>query len=417
MLKAETLAAYRAGLDRISDGAAQYVERMLREAAARHLDMTVAEWRDFAAAVMQAAAETYGEAGASLACDLYDARVRATGYDQATMGVTLDPARAMATARYQAGKVADGDLDGFIRECSAFCSDYVREATNSTMTGNWKRSRRSASRSRSAAAKAGNAYGVRFARVPQGGDTCTFCAMLASRGFVYWSRETAGEFDHYHRNCRCLIVPDDGSGEVEGYDPDEWLQRWRDYEEIDADASLTNRQQRAAKRLIALDGIGVEDAVARVTAEPLAASPVFLNKSSELYRRMRRIEPLEGYYDVMGHSDGRSLIYGDLNDNDDEPGTALTMSELRDSILADESYDGGPIRVIACNAGRDANGLAQRLADVMGVNVLAPTTTVYVDMEGTPLLFENDKQYNEHVLSGLEETGKWADFKPRSEDE
>lgn len=250
MLKAETLAAYRAGLDRISDGAAQYVERMLREAAARHPDMTVAEWRDFAAAVMQAAAETYGEAGASLACELYDARIRASGYDKATTGIVLDPARAMATARYQAGKLVDGDLDGFIRECSAFCSDYVREATNSTMTGNWKRSRRSASRSRSAAAKAGNAHGVRFARVPQGGDTCTFCAMLASRGFVYWSRETAGEFDHYHRNCRCLVVPDDGSGEVEGYDPDEWLQRWRDYEEIDADAEHSDKVKRAAKRLI-----------------------------------------------------------------------------------------------------------------------------------------------------------------------
>ncbi len=167
------------------------------------------------------------------------------------MGITLDPARAMATARYQAGKIAGGDLDGFISECSAFCSDYVREATNSTMTGNWKRSRRSASRSRSAAAKAGNVRGVRFARVPQGGDTCTFCAMLASRGFVYWSRETAGEFDHYHRNCRCLVVPDDGSGEVEGYDPDEWLRRWRDYEEIDADVEHSDKVKHAAKRLIA----------------------------------------------------------------------------------------------------------------------------------------------------------------------
>ena len=166
------------------------------------------------------------------------------------MGITLDPARAMATARYQAGKLAGGDLDGFIRECSAFCSDYVCEVTNSTMTGNWKRSRRSASRSRSAAAKAGNSYGVRFARVPQGGDTCTFCAMLASRGFVYWSRETAGEFDHYHRNCRCLVVPDDGSGEVEGYDPDEWLQRWRDYKEIDERDDLT-RSQKTARKVLA----------------------------------------------------------------------------------------------------------------------------------------------------------------------
>ena len=112
--------------------------------------------------------------------------------------------------------------------------------------------RRSASHSRSAAAKAGNSYGVRFARVPQGGDTRTFCAMLASRGFVYWSRETAGEFDHFHRNCRCLVVPDDGSGEVEGYDPDEWLQRWRDYKEIDERDDLTRSQKTARKVLVGM---------------------------------------------------------------------------------------------------------------------------------------------------------------------
>ena len=78
--------------------------------------------------------------------------------------------------------------------------------------------------------------GARFARVPMGAHTCQFCLMLASRGFVYHSAQTAGEFGHYHSDCRCKVVA--GFPEmtyyykngvkvsrgkdptVEGYDPD-----------------------------------------------------------------------------------------------------------------------------------------------------------------------------------------------------
>ena len=81
--------------------------------------------------------------------------------------------------------------------------------------------------------------GVRFARVPMGSHACQFCVMLASRGFVYHSAKTAGEFDHFHRDCRCKVVA--GFPEmtyywrngvrvsrgidpsVEGYDPDAYF--------------------------------------------------------------------------------------------------------------------------------------------------------------------------------------------------
>lgn len=63
--------------------------------------------------------------------------------------------------------------------------------------------------------------GARFARVPTGAETCAFCMMLASRGFVYHGRDTAGDFDHYHDKCDCQIVPDWSDHPVlEGYDPD-----------------------------------------------------------------------------------------------------------------------------------------------------------------------------------------------------
>ena len=66
----------------------------------------------------------------------------------------------------------------------------------------------------------------RFARVPQGGETCRFCLMLASRGAVYLTEHKAGAVDHYHANCDCKVVPDWGDG-IEGYDPDEWHDKWK----------------------------------------------------------------------------------------------------------------------------------------------------------------------------------------------
>lgn len=66
-------------------------------------------------------------------------------------------------------------------------------------------------------------FNVRFARVPTGSYTCNFCMMLASRGFVYRTKQTAGEYDKYHAFCNCQIVPEfDTEGNkvsIEGYDP------------------------------------------------------------------------------------------------------------------------------------------------------------------------------------------------------
>lgn len=63
----------------------------------------------------------------------------------------------------------------------------------------------------------------RFARVPTGAKTCAWCGLLASRGFVYLTRETAGIVaSDYHDDCDCAITPiyDSESAHIDGYDPD-----------------------------------------------------------------------------------------------------------------------------------------------------------------------------------------------------
>lgn len=62
--------------------------------------------------------------------------------------------------------------------------------------------------------------GLRYARVPSG-KACAFCLMLASRGFVYLSKTSAGEDKgHYHNHCHCAVVAGNLKMKVNGYDPD-----------------------------------------------------------------------------------------------------------------------------------------------------------------------------------------------------
>lgn len=43
--------------------------------------------------------------------------------------------------------------------------------------------------------------------MPTGFETYTFCLMIVSRGAVYHTRKSAGEFKHFHRGCDCKVAP------------------------------------------------------------------------------------------------------------------------------------------------------------------------------------------------------------------
>ena len=89
----------------------------------------------------------------------------------------------------------------------------------------------------------------RFARVPSGARTCAWCAILASRGFVYISRETAGIIEgHFHDDCDCQIVAefDSGPAFIEGYDPDSMYDRYLTARE--QTGAVTDKEAAAAMR-------------------------------------------------------------------------------------------------------------------------------------------------------------------------
>ncbi len=67
----------------------------------------------------------------------------------------------------------------------------------------------------------------KWARVPNG-KACAFCVMLASRGFVYTSEDTAGRQMQYHADCHCRIIPSWGRQTLDGYDPDTYMQMYQE---------------------------------------------------------------------------------------------------------------------------------------------------------------------------------------------
>ena len=96
------------------------------------------------------------------------------------------------------------DPEGYLRYLTEVVDRNVKRGGRDTIIANGRRDRRN----------------PRFARVPSGAKTCAFCSMLASRGFVYLSEQTAGALGQYHADCDCEIIPSwDRSPKVEGYDP------------------------------------------------------------------------------------------------------------------------------------------------------------------------------------------------------
>ena len=204
--------AYNRSVDRIcSQAESSAVRAVLAAVRAGELSgMGFAGIRDQARAVFEPVMTAYAEAASELAAEWYDMEAEGHGYKFPAAVTQVDPCGEAvdATVRYQIRKLMDGDAEGFARTRGALARDAAVRQLNSTIMANAARD---------------SERGVRFARVNAGRETCAFCYMLACRGAVYHSRETAGQFSHYHRRCDCKVVPgfedDPDAPLVEGHDP------------------------------------------------------------------------------------------------------------------------------------------------------------------------------------------------------
>lgn len=111
----------------------------------------------------------------------------------------------------------------------------------------------------------------------------------------------------------------------------------------------------------------------------------------------RYIKPLKDFYDVKAHGTYKSIVLYDI------PINSKTLARI---LLKRRDYaNGRKIRLLSCNCGKVVNGtcFAQELADLLGVEVIAPRRELVVNNRGKIL---NMKRGNNNDL--------FKGFKPRT---
>lgn len=169
--------------------------------------MTDDELRDFLLLSVPTLTDKYGNMAAVVAAEFYEEiRVSQIGGNyQAVLAGTVPIEKVEASVRYAARHIYDGNALLALEYLQGIIDVNVKQPARDTIFNN---ARRDPAR-------------PKFARVPTGSETCAWCMMLASRGFVYANAKTAGELGQYHKNCDCQAVAEFSSHpEVEGYDPE-----------------------------------------------------------------------------------------------------------------------------------------------------------------------------------------------------
>lgn len=169
--------------------------------------------RDELLAFVPTLVQQYGDVAATAAAEWYE-ELRAgnvPGRYQAVLASGADPEAVAGSVRYAAGGLFTDTPDTALASINGAVQRLVQYSGRETIARN----------------VAQDKSRPRFARVPQG-VTCAWCSMLASRGFVYHSKKSAGETaSHFHDDCDCQIVPSwDKSPFIEGYDPDEMYDQY-----------------------------------------------------------------------------------------------------------------------------------------------------------------------------------------------
>lgn len=147
----------------------------------------------------------YGEGSAALAAQMYDELA-------ALQNARVPPAEPAQTAQYdEVAKMVQATRNS-PPQMQQGVSRLVKRAGADTTLKNALRD------------------GAEFAWVPHG-DSCAFCLTLASRGWQRASQAAikGGHAEHIHASCDCeYAIRFDSRTSVAGYDPDEYLRRYRE---------------------------------------------------------------------------------------------------------------------------------------------------------------------------------------------
>lgn len=205
--------SYRQQESELMDAAGAYVGSYLKAMQRIEPNASVAQIREATKVAIEDSLNIFGTQAAELAQGFFDQIAK--GEDLEVSSKTydvIDPELMDKKLHYFAGKLVNGDHFGFRKSVTDLTRYYVKRTAFENVRRNCQDNE------------------IRYARVPSGRETCAFCFMLSSRGFVYHSEKTArGQSTHgMHQHCDCIIVPGvEGVTKIEGYDPDLMYERWK----------------------------------------------------------------------------------------------------------------------------------------------------------------------------------------------
>jgi hypothetical protein len=210
---------YRQELENSAADASDFVRSIVEAYQIAYPEASVTDIKKYTCDAIEDALHVFGGQSCTIANEFFEELAEQAGESVDTeIYDTFERSYAESKVGYFAKDIVNGNIATFNGNVGALTGFYVKREAFQNMLQNCSKN------------------GVRYARVPSGRETCAFCFMLASRGFVYHTKKQAGDgFGHlYHTHCDCIIVPGfhEGTGisadaQIEGYKPNELYKRYK----------------------------------------------------------------------------------------------------------------------------------------------------------------------------------------------
>ena len=169
---------------------------------------------------------------------------------------------------------------------------------------------------------------------------------------------------------------------------------------VDSKINVKDAQMNAKTLTISVEAdiMNMRGGNTNMTAEALSTR--FINSSEQLYGNADKIKPIENYEDIVIHGDKTGFAYHDNSGKEHY----YTVHEFASILKDSEVYGGGNIRLISCEAGADGATAAQALADLLKVDVMAPSDVVWIMPDGSMTI----------GITPSVNDGEWRIFKPKA---
>lgn len=143
---------------------------------------------------------------------------------------------------------------------------------------------------------------------------------------------------------------------------------------------------------------------------------MFVSHRDDLYKYAIDLPPLDGYEDIAFHADRKSFLI--LDPDTQEIIERVTPQKLAELVLNSSNYKPGTkIRLLSCQSGYGKNSIAKQLADILNVEVIAPTEILAISNDGKT--FISDNMFLIDMWSDgedVQQTGYWKTIRPHEKE-